>query len=262
MSGSLAVRRISHPLTPRVLTVSGVRRLGSRLVRVTLTGPELAGFVTAAPTDHVRLFFPAERDARPRLPSHHTGGHRAAHADGTVDPGRIYTVREFRADSGELDVDIVLHGDGVATRWASGAGPGDRLGVLGPRNSLVVPPDLDWYLFAVDETGLPAAARWVGELPPTARAIVLAEVTGPADEIRFTTRADLTVSWLRSGLERAVRATDLPPGDGFVWAAGEATLMRQVRRHLRDESRLDPAGLDVNGYWKRGVADRADAGVD
>jgi len=36
-----------------------------------------------------------------------------------------------------------------------------------------------------------------------------------------------------------------------------------MRHYLRDELRLDPARFEVNGYWKRGVADHGhDAEVD
>jgi NADPH-dependent ferric siderophore reductase len=250
-----------------MLDVSRLCRLGPRLLRVTLTGADLAGFRTVAPTDHVTLFFPTERDARPRLPHlPHAGGghrHRPMRHGGTAseDPGRVYTVRAFDADAGELDVDIVLHGDGVATRWAAGARPGDQLGVLGPRFSVVGPTGVDWYLFAVDETGLPTAARWLAELPSTARAILVAEVADTADEVDLPSTADVTVTWLHrdrlpdGALARAVRESAFPPGDGFVWVAGEATALGPVRRHLRDERYLDPTRFEVHGYWKRGVAD-------
>ena len=82
-----------------------------------------------------------------------------------------------------------------------------------------------------------------------------------ADELELASPADVTVRWLhRDGttdgeLEWAVRDTVLPPGDGFVRVAGEAGALKPIRRYLRDELCLDPARFDVDGYWKRGVAD-------
>lgn len=47
---------------------------------------------------------------------------------------RSYTVRRWRADVHELDVDFVVHGDhGFASRWAAAVRPGDTVGFLGPR---------------------------------------------------------------------------------------------------------------------------------
>jgi NADPH-dependent ferric siderophore reductase len=121
----------------------------------------------------------------------------------------------------------------------------------------------------VDETGLPAAARWLDELRPGARALLLAEVAGPREELALTSHAEVTASWLHrnqaadGALERAVRDVELPPGDGFVWVAGEAGALKPIRRYLRDELCLDSARFAVAGYWKRGVADhnhQAEAG--
>ncbi len=245
-----APRQLPHPVAPRVVDVRRIRQLTPRLLRVTLAGPQLAGFRTSAPTDHVKVFFPAQRGAEPVV--------RPA---GAGDANRIYTVRSFVADPGQLDIDIVLHGTGAGTRWAGQARPGDRVGVLGPRGSRVVPADLDWYLLAVDETGLPAAARWLAELRPGARGILLAEVADPGEELALSSPAEVTICWLhrdRAGehtLERALRNIEPPAGDGFVWVAGETGAITPIRRYLRDELRLGPARVAVDGYWRRGVAD-------
>lgn len=93
--------------------------------------------------------------------------------------------------------------------------------------------------------------------------IAFAEVPGPEHEQVFETAADATVTWLHRGdapaystdlLERAVRAAQLPPGLGFAWVAGEANALKPIRRHLRAERGLDRHQVDVDGYWKRGVA--------
>ena len=47
---------------------------------------------------------------------------------------------------------------------------------------------------------------------------------------------------------------ELPDGDGFVWVAGEAVSVRPLRRYLRDELGLARGSVDVDGYWRRGVA--------
>jgi len=85
------------------------------------------------------------------------------------------------------------------------------------------------------------------------------EVAGAAERQALETAADLELRWLHRDepgtptLEQAARALDLPPGDGYVWMAGEAGALRPIRRHLRDERGIHPDRLHVDGYWKRGV---------
>jgi NADPH-dependent ferric siderophore reductase len=257
-----AVTRIRHELRPRLLTVQGVTRPTPKLVRITLGGPELAGFAHASPQDHVKLSFPPPGGAQPIMPTLVDGGLRPPPPGSPQPILRDYTVRRHDPAAGELDVDIVLHGDGPAATWAAQASAGQVLGVLGPRGSQVVPATFDWYLLIGDETALPAIAGWLARLPATARAFVFVEVADAAEEQPLASPADVRVTWLhRDGAEpgttdllaRAVAATELPDGDGFVWAAGEAGAMRPVRRHLRERG-LPKEWVDVDGYWKRGVA--------
>ncbi len=245
-------------LRARRITVAEVIRLSRRMARVRFTGPDLADFPTVAPEDHVKLFF--DTDAlgdvlMPRL------------QDGRWSPGdftfRDYTVRAFDPERLMLDVDFVLHGHGVASSWAAQARPGDSLGMLGPRGAFLVRDVCDWYVLASDETALPALARWIEGLRPGVPVTAFVEVQDADDEIAIETAADLDLRWLHRGtaqpgtsdlLERALRAHDLPAGDGFVWVAGESMSIKPLRRYLSRELGLDRDSWDVDGYWRRGAA--------
>jgi hypothetical protein len=116
----LVHRTVRHGITVRHLTVGAVRPLTSRLVRITLTGPDLAGFAAEGPADHVKLLFPDPATgeiATPFAPD----GSRVPPTGPVI--ARDYTPLAFRADAGdggELDVDFVLHGDeGPASAWAA-----------------------------------------------------------------------------------------------------------------------------------------------
>ncbi|MFC9328963.1 siderophore-interacting protein [Kitasatospora sp. NPDC057015] len=254
------MRIVRHPLRYRLLEVRRVHRVTPGTVRVTFAGPALEGFCEQAPTDHVKLCFPepgAELPVEPVVEND-------TWMDAPVEPiTRDYTIRHYRRDVQELDIDMVLHGTGVGSGWAAAARPGMRLGVFGPRGSEEIPFVHDWYLLAAEETALPALARWLEMLPAGVRVIAFAEVPGPADEQVVETATDLTLTWLHRGdaapgstdlLERAVRAAELPEGTGFAWIAGEANTLRPIRRHLRNERGLTKDQVDVDGYWKRGVA--------
>lgn len=249
--------KVRHPLVTRRLAVTAVEQLSRSMRRVRLAGPDLAGLVALGPTDHVKVFFPDDT-GHLRLPTLVDG----RWADRT-DPGlvfRDYTVRTF--DGSTLTLDMVVHGHGPAGRWAAQAQPGDELGLLGPRGSALRPLDRPWYLLAVDDTGLPAAANWLDRIPDGTPVHVLAEVDGPADELALSHPA-LAATWLhRDGAEPGT--TDLlasaaaehlarlaPTGNGLVFGAGEVSAMRAVREHVRDHGLTHAV---VTSYWRRGVA--------
>ncbi|MER6312373.1 siderophore-interacting protein [Streptomyces sp. NPDC001581] len=254
---------VYHDITVRTLEVLRVRRVTPRMVRVTLGGPELEGFVDRSPADHVKVFFPepgAELPVLPRVADDGDGLEFPTRAPFPV--SRDYTTRRFDPVAGELDLDFVLHGNGVAARWAERAEPGMRLGVAGPRGSILVPWEFDWYLFAGDETALPAIARMLEDLPEGAPVKVFLLVDDAGEEEELSTRADAEIVWLHRGglahgegdfLEKAVRGVEFLPGLPFVWIAGEAGELKPVRRHLHRELRLNREYTDVDGFWKRGV---------
>jgi len=244
-----------------MLEVREVQRLTPQMLRFVLHGDDFAGFHSAGADDHVKLMFPAVAGEPPVLPR----PEEPRYDEGALRPSlRDFTPRRFDGERGELVVDFVVHGEGPASSWAAAADRGALLGQGGPRGSLVVSDDFDWYLLAGDETALPSIARRLEELPAGAHAIVLAEVADAAGELELETRARLDLTWLhRDGaepgttdlLERAVRALDLPGGAGFAWVAGEAEAVRPLRAHLREERGLPKQFTRVTGYWKRGEAD-------
>ncbi|MFD5412087.1 siderophore-interacting protein [Streptomyces nojiriensis] len=256
---------VHHDIAVRTPEVLRVRRVTPRTVRVTLGGPGLDGFVDRSPADHVKVFFPEPDTGRLVLPRVADDGDGLEFpADPPFPVSRDYTTRRFDPVAGELDLDFVLHGHGVAARWAERAEPGMRLGVAGPRGSIVVPWEFDWYLFAGDETARPAVARMLEDLPRGVPAKVFLLVDDAGEQEELPTRADAEIVWLhRDGLahgegdflDKAVRSVDFLPGLPFVWVAGEAGELRPVRRYLHRELGLNRAYTDVDGFWKRGVAD-------
>ncbi|WP_127572554.1 siderophore-interacting protein [Georgenia faecalis] len=257
----LSRERVRHELAVRHLTVVRTEDLAPGLRRITLGG-DLAGFSSLGPSDHVKVFFPDPRTGELHAPRMTPTG--IERPEGVELISRDYTPRAWRAD--ELDIDFVLHGDeGPASAWASAAQPGAPIVVAGPRGSRLAPAGADWHLIGSDETALPAVARWLETLSPDAVAAVLVEVPDAAHEVYLAdaVRRGHTITWLhRDGaapgtttlLADAVRALTLPDGLGFAWFGGEATSLRAVRRHLRQQRGMDPAQVDVSGYWKCGTA--------
>jgi len=252
----LSVQRVRHNLKLRLVQVRRVERITPKLLAVTLGGDELHDFVSASFDDHVKLFFPAPGETKPRLPELDAAGSIAANAPRPV--ARDYTPRRYDPASGELEIQFVLHGDGPAASWAAQAQPGDYLGIGGPRGSFVIPTGFDWFLMIGDETALPAIGRRLEELPAGTRVTVVVEVDADAQTIAFQTQADADIVWVRrrgraDALETAVRRLAIPPGEGYVWAAGEGHAMRAIHQYLVAERGLDKSRVRASSYWKHGA---------
>lgn len=214
--------------------------LTSTLTRITLAGPTLAELGIEHPTQWVKLAIPEG-------------------------PSRAYTIRHHRPADREVDIDVVLHGNGPAARWASVARPGDRARIAGPRGRR---PDFDGatrLLLAADESALPAALTILDQLPATVSVFAWFEVAESTDALPLATRAELTTTWLPRGgthpkgrlLTDALLTTDIPadPAGSAAWIAGEATAVATVRRHLLTDRALPRDRVHAKGYWKHGEAD-------
>ncbi|MGE0113632.1 MAG: siderophore-interacting protein [Steroidobacteraceae bacterium] len=254
-----SVQRVRHETRTRLLTVKRVTRITPRMVRVTLTG-DLAGFISSAADDHVKVFFPAPGSAQPVLPKGPPGSPAAA--QGPTPIMRDYTPRRYDAAANELDIEFVLHSEGPATTWARQAQVGQTLGIGGPRGSFIVTGDFDWYLLIADEAGLPAVARRLQELPAGAQVFVIVEVEDASEHQPLESRAAVNVSWVhrqghRAGtpdlLQTALGKLALPGGEGYAWIACESNVARSLRKYLVDERGCDKTWIKAAGYWKQGA---------
>jgi NADPH-dependent ferric siderophore reductase len=173
---------------------------------------------------------------------------------GESGPGRTYTVRHDDRRDGRLVLDILLHGDGVGTAWAGNVAPGDEV-VLAHANSWYgPPPTTGWQLLVADMAGLPALARILDE-PPSVPTTVIVDVAD--DELAYLpSQHDVTLVPVFGGaLLQRVFAYAATEGSGYCWFAGEASVARAVRKHLRRELHWRLDQLDVMGYWRRHSAD-------
>jgi len=248
MSERHAITRVRHALKMRRLDVVHVRRLTPHMVRVTLAGADLEGFVSASPDDHVKLFFPVS-DGSINPPT--LGPDGPVYPEGVeASPARDYTPRRYDASRNELDIDFVLHGEGPASTWAENVKLGDTLGVGGPRGSMVVPDDFDHYVLVGDATALPAIGRWLEEMPESTPVTVLAEIV--SDEERQALKRD--VRWFVAGespsLDEALAALPIPAGDTFWWVATESKRARALRSLLVEERNIDKDWVKATGYWQ------------
>ena len=259
-------RRLDLPIVLRELTVLRTVEVTPRMRRITVGGEQLgtfqsgefsvAEFRTEGADDYVKIFLPEEGSAAPVLPEQHDGHLHWPKRPAPV--ARSYTVRRFDAEAGELDLDFVLHGHGIAGNWARNAQPGDTLHLAGPKVSTIPPVGADWWLLAGDETALPAIARYVEEHDGSEPLYVAVLVDGPAEEQRELPG----VTWVhrREGvsdarlLADAARTLGPSTGAGWMWIAGEASIVRELRATAKQLG-VTKDLLDASGYWRVQVGD-------
>lgn len=252
-----SIHRVSHEIKRRRLQVLRVVDLTPRMRRITLGGPELAGFVSLGSDDHVKLLFPQNAAEQAALETLVLG---AGKDNGPLPAMRDYTPRRYDLDTLELDIDFVLHGDGPASTWAAQARPGQFLHIGGPRGSMIVPDMFDSYLLIGDETALPAIARRLEGLAANRRALVIIEVANGGEQQKLESPAQVDVIWvLRDGgqntLLTTVKQLQLPSGNLYAWVATETKASRQIRRVLLDEHGLNEQFIKAVGYWRRDDSD-------
>ena len=227
------------------------------MLRVTLAGPELEGLTLEHPAASVRMLLPSPGSDDLVVPT--WKGNEFLLPDGRRPAIRTFTPRRVRADDPELDLEIVVHGGGVASTWAAAAEPGREAAISGPGRGYAVDREAPAFLLAGDETALPAISQLLEVLPHGTPVHVLVEVADPSARVALTDHPRATVEWcdLAPGaapgdaLVAAVRRADLPEGVR-VWGAGEAAAVQRIRRHLFEDRGLARAQASVRGYWKHG----------
>lgn len=171
---------------------------------------------------------------------------------------RRYTIRHARQELGELDLDVLLHGDAPGARWGATATPGDEVEFQGPRGKLEL-RSAAHHLLVGDESALPAIAAICEVLPESEDATAVVEVRDADDELPV--RAATT--W--------VHRVGTPPGGAdlltaalaeiHIPAATHAYLMGETRAMVALRAALERRGVAhdaifVKGYWNLGRPDR------
>lgn len=241
-------------------TVKEVVEVHPHLRRITFAGGDLATFTPAGPDTFLYVLLPPPGRTELTIDRSFTWEGVFAMPEAERPVGAYYTLRHWRPEGPELDMLFVLHDEGHATTWARRARPGDPVALWGPRTAYDPPAGTDRYLLVADETGLPAVARILEELPPGTPAQVVAEVADAAEHQELPERPEVEVTWVhRDGapagtttlLVDAVRALPWPgAGTLYVWGGGESRAMTAVRRHVRRERGLDREAVSLVAYWR------------
>jgi NADPH-dependent ferric siderophore reductase len=170
---------------------------------------------------------------------------------------RTMTPRLNDRENGRLMLDVVVHGDGAAARWASEASEGSPVAVSGPARGYSIDPQARSLILAGDETAIAAISQILEALAQEVDASVYLETPRSARPA-LPDRPRCEVHWIdQEGdvpggpLADEVGEVQIPES-GRLWAAGEAAAMQRLRRRLFDDRGIARAQATIRGYWKHG----------
>ncbi len=246
---------------PRILTVSRVQRLSPNMIRVTFACSALEGIATDRAGGNCKLMIPQSGQSQEAFSAQFD---RPIGPDNPKPTTRTYTVRQFRTDPLEMDIDFLAHGDeGPASAWAEAAAPGSFLGFAGPGAAKVLDFEGDWWLVAADLSALPVASVALEAMPRTAKGLAIFEVTDPADRQAINAPEGVEIRWLHhpdvhkpsAAQEQAVREINWPDGRIRTCIAGESGVIKALRGFLHNEKNVPRADTYISGYWKIGLVE-------
>ncbi|MBA3744335.1 siderophore-interacting protein [Sporichthya sp.] len=221
--------------------VHKVEQQSPSLVRVELGGDGLEGFRSLGAPDEACVFeFPVPAAAPGLVPN----------------AGRWYSLHEVGPNS--MALGIVQHPGGLASNWASKAKAGDTLRITRHKSWFRRPAAAAWQILLGDITAVPAIARIITEsahLLPT-RAVI--EIPDAGDQQDWPAARAADIEWMLnpqapSRLSDLVRNLELPPGDGYIYVAGEVAETRAARKFLSRDLKLPNDSFGAVGYWRRGT---------
>ncbi|MEB3369905.1 siderophore-interacting protein [Saccharopolyspora mangrovi] len=302
-SGRNTAAKPGYRLFP--VEVTRVLRLGPSFTRITFGGACLAEFGCGGHDQRIKIVLPKPGRALEDFPEGDDWYPRWLALPEDVRPDlRTYTVRDYRPEACEVDVDFVLHGlddghAGPASSFAAAARPGQVIGLFAPDRpgtgrmwgcEWAPPASAERLVLAGDETAVPALAAIVESLPAHARGVVCAEVPEDGDRQEWTGPAGVEVRWyardgaphgklLCEGVAGVLRELcpvgaagagdgeleDVDVDTGVLWEvpeastesiygflAGEAAVIKRLRRLMVDEHGVPKRAVAFMGYWREG----------
>ncbi|HEY7050572.1 MAG TPA: siderophore-interacting protein [Mycobacterium sp.] len=212
------------------LTVTAREQIGDHYLRLSFTAGGLLNARALHPTMWIRMWFP----------------------DGDRVHQRGYTLvnPDPRADT--VDIEFALH-DGLASRWAETAVPGDTIEatVLGSNFTLPVPSPAG-YVIVGDTASLPAINSLLDAIAD-APARVFLEATRDSDK-DLPVHRGADVVWIdrkNSGeaLVQGVAAAAFDAPDHFGWVACDNLTTRAVAKLFREDYRIPRKSIKAQAYW-------------
>ncbi|MEP7453860.1 siderophore-interacting protein [Phyllobacterium sp. SB3] len=255
---------LRRPESFRIGRVVAARNITPLMRRVTVEVDDLSAFdcPPRAMGPHVHALIPREDMLEQEWPIAGENGHAIYPPPERRPAVRTYSVRQFNYTTNSMDIDFVLHGDeGVASRWARNASPGDEIGLWRP-HARVLENEPGRYIIAGDHTALPAIGYILDNIPDKAVGDVFIEVPDLSEQQPLRLPVGMKLQWFYSNLTSPSEKSKLPGAvhnvgrglitESYVWLGAEASIARKVRNYVRKEYGLPASRAYILNYWKLG----------
>lgn len=229
-----------HGSPPRTATVTLAEMAARTLKKIRLEGPDLVG-LEWHPGQQVLV---------------------KVDADGDELTMRTYSVWDYDAAAGAMDLIVMLHGNGPGSAWAAGAAVGDEAVVFGPKGMFVLNPRAEWHLFVGDETAAVALQAMLRAVPAGQPVMALFEGDRPEDALPLL-GADDPTEWVfreggapgaESAMCQRLAELEFPDGNGCAYLAGEMSAALGMRDFLLQERGWKRMNIRCKTFWAHGKA--------
>lgn len=212
------------------LTVTGCRELSQHYLRLSFDAGGLLTDRPMHPTMWIRMWF----------------------ADDDTLHQRGYTLVDPNPEADTVHIEFALH-DGVASRWAQDAQPGDTIEatVLGSNFTLPEPAPRG-YVIVGDTASLPAINSLLTAIGDSPARVYLE--AGHDDDKQLPVARSADVVWIdRKNGDRAlaetVSASAFDATDHFGWVACDNRTTRAVAKIFREDYKIPRKSIKAQAYW-------------
>lgn len=212
------------------LTVTGRRQISEHYLRLSFAAGGLLGDRPVHPTMWIRMWF----------------------TDGERMHQRGYTLVDPDPAADAFDIEFALH-DGIASRWAEAAQPGDTIEATVMGSSFALPqPAPAGYVVVGDTASLPAVNSLLSAIGDAPAQIFL-EASHDSDK-ELPVARDSNVTWIdrkNSGeaLVQAVRAAAFDAPDHFGWVSCDNRTTRTIAKSFREDYGIPRKSIKAQAYW-------------
>ncbi len=212
------------------LTVTGRREISPHFLRLSFAAGGMLSDRPLHPTMWIRMWFADEEKL------HQRG----------------YTLVDPNPEADTVDIEFALH-DGIASRWAQDAQPGDTIEVTVLGSNFTLPePRPAGYVIVGDTASLPAINSLltaIGDVP--ARVFLEA---GYDDDKQLPVARSADVVWVDrknagEALLQAVSSSAFDASDHFGWVACDNRTTRTVAKVFREDYNIPRKSIKAQAYW-------------
>jgi NADPH-dependent ferric siderophore reductase len=212
------------------LTVTGRQEISPHFLRLSFHAAGMLADRPLHPTMWIRMWF----------------------ADGEKQHQRGYTLVNPDQEADTVDIEFALH-DGIASRWAQNAQPGDTIEVtvLGSNFTLPEPPPAG-YIIVGDTASLPAINSLLEAIGDTPARVFLE--AGFDDDKQLRVARSAGVVWVDrkndgEALVQAVSSSAFDASDHFGWVACDNRTTRAVAKVFREDYNIPRKSIKAQAYW-------------